>query len=294
MIDFEKINDEIFVLKAPFSIVWTGIVLIIDKTSQKKYLIDSGNDDPEKYIVPALKRMGIEPSSIDYLLNTHCHGDHIGGHSKFVERYNVKTVSYSEGFERLKKPAENAVRIRSRFPQYSPKPQIWLEGVSADIVMDNNDIIDGRLMLVHTPGHDYDCVCWYDIKTKTIITGDSIQGNGTPTQGIGFYQSLDDYLHTLDTLSKMDIETIVMGHDYNAIGSVIKGKEKVEKTLFICRDYVERYDQFIKKKLDNGEKDVIRIAEELIADMGCGVPEHLFLALYTVSEHIKKIKKARE
>ena len=293
MLDFERINDDIFLLKVPFSIVWTGVILVIDRENNKRYLIDSSNDDPDKYIVPALKNMDIEPESIDYLLNTHCHGDHIGGHSKFVQKYNVKIATYSEGYERLQHPANNAIRIRTRFPQNSPKPQAWLEGVNADVMIENHEILGGRLMLVHTPGHDDDCVCWYDLPTKTIITGDSVQANGTPTQGIGFYQSLNDYLYTLDTLDGMDIETMVAGHDYAGIGSVIMGKDAVKKAINICRDYVQKYDEFIKDRLKHGLDDITKIAEELIADMGCGTPKYLFLALYTVSEHIKRIKEMR-
>ena len=289
--NFEKINDEIFLLKVPFSIVWTGVILIADKKTGKKYLIDSSNDDPEKYIIPALKEMGIEPKDIDYLLNTHCHGDHIGGHAKFVNSYGVKIVTFAGGMERLKNPAQNAIRIRTKFPEYSPPPQSWLEGVDADIPVEDNEVFDERLMLIHSPGHDDDCVCWYDLPTKTLITGDSIQANGTPTQGIGFYQSLDGYLSTLNILSGIDIETIIAGHDYDGIGSVICGKENVEKALSACKSYVNKYDGFIRKKWNKGEKDMAKIAEALITDIGCGMPEHLFLALYTVSEHIKKINE---
>jgi hypothetical protein len=52
-----------------------------------------------------------------------------------------------------------------------------------------------------------DCVCWYDIPTKTAITGDSLQGNGTPTQGVGFYQSLDAYESSVKKLYAYDIKT---------------------------------------------------------------------------------------
>ncbi|MBP3359406.1 MAG: MBL fold metallo-hydrolase [Clostridia bacterium] len=294
MLEFEKINDEIFLLRVPFSTVWTGVIIINDTSNGKNYLIDSSNDNPEKFIIPALGRIGIKPEDIDYLLNTHCHGDHIGGHSVMAKKYGIKVATYANGAARLENPAENAVRIRTKFPNHSPNPQSWLKGVKADIVLEDGEVLGNRLKLIHTPGHDDDCVCWYDLPTRTVISGDSIQANGTPTQGIGFYQSLDDYMKSLDTLCKYDIENIIAGHDYDGIGDVIIGKEKVSEALSVCRDYVKKYDKYIREKYNGGETDAAKIAVELINEMGCGMPKHLFLALYTVTEHIRIIREGKK
>ena len=55
-------------------------------------------------------------------------------------------------------------------------------GCKTDFILEEGDVIAGRLRLVASPGHDDDCVCFYDIPTKTLISGDSLQGNGTRTQ----------------------------------------------------------------------------------------------------------------
>ena len=287
MIRFEEIENGIFLLKTPFSTLWTGVTLI---KRDRNYLIDSGADSPEKYIIPALNNLGMDISDIDYLLNTHCHGDHITGHFDLVNKYGIKTVTYSGGADKLLNPAENAVRIRTKFPEDSPKPQGWLKGVRADITLNDGDVLDDNLILLHTPGHDDDCVCWYDIKTKTAICGDSLQGNGTPTQGIGFYSNMNDYTKTLDKLSETDINQLVLGHCYDGIGDVITGRENVRQAIKLCRDYVAKYSDYIRKCFENGEKDCRQIAIDMIHDIGCGMPEYLFLALYTVTEHMKVIK----
>ena len=145
--------------------------------------------------------------------------------------------------------------------------------------------------MIHTPGHDHDCVCWYDIPTKTIITGDSLQGNGTPTQGVGFYQSLSEYLYSLDKLALIDVENIVLGHDYDGIGGVVFGADNVRKTLAYCSEMVEKYESLIKQYLDEGMTDPAEMAVRLINEVGCGMPEKLFLALYTVTNHLARIIK---
>ena len=290
MYKFEELVKDIYVLKAPFSIVWTGITLI---KGEKNYLIDSGADLPEVYLIPALAELGLQISDIALLLNTHCHGDHISGHNALVTQYGMKTATYEGGVRPLTNPAENAVRIRTKFPEHSPAPQSWLLGVTPDIILKDGEILDGRLQVFSTPGHDRDCVCWYDIPTKTLITGDSLQGNGTPTQGIGFYQSLADYEYTLDKLCALDIENILLGHDYDGLGSCILGKENVRKALDYCKAMPAKYESLIASYCREGMTDAAEIAVRLINEVGCGMPEKLFLALYTVTNHLERINERK-
>ena len=130
MYSFEKVIDGIYLLKTPFSCVWTGIILI---SGEKNYLIDSGADEPEKYIIPALEKMNLKIEDIDYLINTHSHGDHVTGHYTLVNKYNLKTAVISNGVQNLQDPKSNAIRIRSKFPKHSPPPQSWLKGVTPTV-----------------------------------------------------------------------------------------------------------------------------------------------------------------
>ncbi len=287
MYEFEEVVKDIYVMKAPFSIVWTGVTLV---KGEKFFLIDSGANAPEDYIIPALDKLGIKPSDIDYLLNTHCHGDHITGHYDLVTKYALRTATFKGGVSALSDPGSNAIRIRTKFPEHSPAPQSWLKGVNPDIILDDGEVLEGRLRVISTPGHDRDCVCWYDIPTKTLITGDSLQGNGTPTQGIGFYQSLPDYEATIKRLIGEDIENIVLGHEYDGLGDFIIGKENVKKALLLCKTLTEKYEALIRSYIiEDGMTDNAAIAVRLINEVGCGMPEKLFLPLYTVTEHRKKL-----
>jgi len=281
---FEEVLPGTYVLKVPFSIVWTGIVLV---RGEKNYLIDSSHEEPELHLIPALAELGLGPGDIDWLLNTHCHGDHIGGHHALVTKYGLKTAVSREGAESLRDPAKVAIRIRIRFPDDSPPPQSYLKGVEPDLILDEGEWLDGRFTPIPTPGHEQDCVCWYDKVTRTIFSGDSLQANGTPTQGIGFYQSLTAYRQSLARLkARTDIENVVCGHDYAGMGDVVKGREAVAKALETCERYVALYDERIAA-LRNVCKTPVEIVDRLVAEVGCGKPEKRFLALYTVTEHLK-------
>jgi glyoxylase-like metal-dependent hydrolase (beta-lactamase superfamily II) len=130
-------------------------------------------------------------------------------------------------------------------------------------------------------------VCWYDNKTKTAITGDSVQGNGTDAQGIGFYQDLDAYRASIDKLLGADVENLLLGHDYDKLGYLLLGKSATDAALRECLDITERYQQFIDAELKAGNTAPASIAQKLISEHGCGTPGYLFMSVYTVCEHIR-------
>ena len=286
---FEEVLPGTFLLKVPFGPVWTGIILV---RGEKNFLVDSSHLEPERYLIPALGELGMQPSDIDWLLCTHVHGDHIGGHHALHEKYGVKVATLASSADALRDPVKVAIRVRTRFPENSPPPQSYLKGVEPDKLLAEGELLEGRLRAIAAPGHDDDCLVWIDTKTGTAFTGDSLQANGTVCQGIAFYRDLAAYRQTLAKLAKENIENIVCGHDYDGIGSVLRGKANVTAALRYSEERVKLYAERIAAYLKDGvpvESEPVSLAEKLIREVGCGIPEKLFLALHTVSEHLKEL-----
>ena len=282
MENFNQITKDVYLLKVPFGPVWTGVILL---RGEKNILIDSSatDADVDAYVVPALEEMGLKMTDIHYLVNTHSHGDHIGGHARMRQLGDFQVVSYTGSKPKVEDPVPYAIATRTKFPAHSPAPQSFLKGVKVDIALDDGEILENRLQFIHTPGHDDDCVCLLDLPTGTLITGDSLQANGTICQGVGFYKSLPGYLYTLQKLDKLPIKNILCGHDYEGIGYWMEGEAEVKKALSYCRERVDAYDRFIRA---HKEQEPAQIATALIDELGCGTPERLFMCLYTVTEHL--------
>lgn len=288
---FEEVLPGIYLLKVPFGPVWTGISLV---RGEKNVLIDSSHLEPEKYLIPALGDLGMAPDDIDWLLNTHVHGDHIGGHHALVSKYGLKTATLRGAADALRDPVKVAVRVRTRFPKNSPPPQSYLKGVEPDRLLDEGEFLEGRFYALATPGHDDDCLTWVDGKTGTAFTGDSLQANGTPTQGVGFYRDLGAYRNSLKRMAGAGFGNIVCGHDYDGIGSVIMGPDAVRDAILYSSERTELYGSKIREWVQEGvpvEEEPVTLALKLIGEVGCGMPASLFLALHTVSEHLKEINK---
>lgn len=285
---FEEILPGTYLLKVPFGPVWTGIALV---RGEKNILIDSSHLEPETYLLPALDELGMKIDDIDWLLNTHVHGDHIGGHHALVTRYGLKTATLASAADALRDPVKVAIRVRTRFPRNSPPPQSYLKGVEPDRLLDEGELLEGRFRALATPGHDDDCLVWIDTMTGTAFTGDSIQANGTICQGVAFYRDLAAYRQTLAKLSVESLDNIVCGHDYDGIGGVVTGRGAVADALRFCAERVKVYGVRIAAYVKEGvpvEDEPVSLAKRLIHDEGCGMPEKLFLALHTVSEHLKQ------
>lgn len=284
---FEPIVGNLKLLRVPFGTSWTGVVLVDD---EKKILIDSGAlaSDVDDVLIPALRELGYTLGDIDYLVNTHSHGDHIGGYARVRELAPAITVVAAKtDAQNVENPAALAIRTRGKYPSVSPTPQSYLKGVRVDRTLGDGEELDGILTLIETPGHDGGCVCWYDNKTKTAITGDSLQGNGTDAQGIGFYQDLDVYRNSVRKLLDSDVDNLLCGHDYDKLGYLICGKDAVTAALENCLALTDLYQSFVDDELVAGNTDPAKIAQKLIAQHGCGVPSYLFMSVYTVCEHIR-------
>ena len=290
---FLNITKDIYMLRTPAGGVWSGIILI---DGEEKVLIDSGENAEhiDELLVPALKELGIQLQDIAWLCNTHCHGDHVGGHSRIMKLAHPRVASYRKSVPKLQQPLKYSRLIRAVYPSYSPPAPAVLEGVKTDFILEEGDVIAGRLRLVASPGHDDDCVCFYDIPTKTLISGDSLQGNGTRTQGTALYMDLNAYRNTLDKLRKMDIDNIISAHPYLFTNEMALGKQNAGVYLEKCRQITDIYDNYISERLEEGIKNPVQLAEGLITYMGNEMPKWLFLPLYTVNAHIQAGVKDRQ
>lgn len=288
VLHFEAVADRLWILKTPFSTVFSAVILV---EGNENYLIDSGADTEtvNGCILPALAERGLRPCDIKGLLCTHCHGDHTGGHERLAVGLGIPVLATAEQAKKLADPDFYARKTRTVFPEHSPKPRTGATPIPVARIIRDGQKIGNRLTVLETPGHDTECVSFLDTETGTLITGDSLQCNGTPTQGIGFYKDLPAYRRTLQLIRGLGVSRLIAGHEYDGMGCVINGADHVRQALAASGEMPDRYTAFIREALAKGETDPAVLADRLIRQYGCGQPEYLFMAMYTVAEHIKEI-----
>ena len=289
MPEFVQLRPNIYRLEIPFDGTWTGVILV---RGEKNVLIDSAakSADVDEWILPALKQLGLSLEDITYLACTHCHGDHVGGHTRIYDLCpSIKMACNAASEDKLKDPLKYSKLIRASFPPYSPAAPAALRGVTPDILLKDGEYLTPYLRLVTTPGHDNDTVCWLDERTNTLITGDSLQLNGTITQGTALVMDLAGYRASMRKLSELPVDCIVAGHDYLPLGSIAEGPEAVQEYLTACADSMDHYTAFIQKEWDMGDHDPASLAVKLIGHIDGVMPKFLFLPLYTVTQILKSL-----
>ena len=110
-------------------------------TSQGIIILDTiFTYNSEEEIVGGLKKLGLDPSTIKYVIISHAHGDHVGGAKLLQDRFGARVVMGGPDWDSIDRSVNG-------YPQGKPK---------RDIVADDGQKItlgDTSVTLVTTPGH---------------------------------------------------------------------------------------------------------------------------------------------
>jgi metallo-beta-lactamase class B len=130
-----KVFDNLYFVGTKFHSSWAlttreGIILI-------DTLYDYASDEA---IVGGLRKLGLDPAAVKYVIISHAHNDHVGGAKLMQDRFGSRIVMAGPDWDAV----EQSV---NRFPNGKPKRDI--------VAMDDQKITlgDEAVTLVLTPGH---------------------------------------------------------------------------------------------------------------------------------------------
>lgn len=115
------------------------------KTSDGLILIDALNNalEAQGLIEGGMRRLGLDPAQIKYIVVTHGHGDHYGGAPMLVQKYRARVVASARDWQMM----ETGLEFDS--PQWGRPPQ-------RDIAVNDGDTLtlgDTKMSFYVTPGH---------------------------------------------------------------------------------------------------------------------------------------------
>ena len=110
-------------------------------SSEGIILIDTLYDyNSEEAIVGGMKKLGLDPANVKYVIVSHGHRDHVGGAKLMQDRFKARIVISEPDWDGLDK-------MQNAYPQGKPTRDI----VAAD--GQKLALGDASVTLVHTPGH---------------------------------------------------------------------------------------------------------------------------------------------
>lgn len=259
----KKIDDNIYLLNGKMS---SNIYYLdFDKTA----IIDTGHPAECEKNYDIFEQNGFLLDKIDYIINTHSHGDHVGS-NVFLKKLNpkIKIIGSGKyyGFQELRKNTGILKGSEDDFEEYF-----------IDMEVKDNDEIDlgsHKLKVYETFGHTDDSLSYY-LKNKNYLFSGDIIYYKTITQ-LNYYKdllmSLDELIGTYKRLELVDIELFLPGHGpvindpKENIKFCLKKLERFKKNpdLIIINNLVPSAEYFIHK---NSGCSIENIKEYFIKNM---------------------------
>jgi glyoxylase-like metal-dependent hydrolase (beta-lactamase superfamily II) len=137
---------------------------------------------------------------------------------------------------------------------------------------------DLELIAVHTPGHTRDHLCFFDLATRTLYTGDHIL-NGTTSVVHPGEGDMSDYMNSLRRVQALHPLTILPGHG-----------ERMDDAAAVIEEYIAHRLEREAQVLVAAQGRPAFTPMDLVPALYTGYPVEVYpLAAWTVQAHLDKL-----
>ena len=239
----QKINDRISVLFTEEGFGKSNAVFIDDDT---RIVIDSGAGKIMEQVVP---------DSVEILLNSHCHIDHVWDNNLFVNARILTHPLERENFKDTKKIG--SIESWEKYMNEDPEKYMHLIGGMKeaffgewriDGIIDEGDVIDAgktKINIMHMPGHTSGHLSFFFPDEGLLFCGDICLTKVGPWYG-DEATPVDEFISSIDRIIDMKPDRVVSGHNREVLNSGIRESFEVYRGRIYKRD--ERVLAALKEK----------------------------------------------
>jgi glyoxylase-like metal-dependent hydrolase (beta-lactamase superfamily II) len=175
-------------------------------------VVDSGYDSHKTQTLALIKHT-LGGRKLDWLVNTHCHSDHMGGNAALQRAYACRTTIPEGEAPLIREWSETALML-------GPTGQTAERFTVHDTIMAGDMLDMGGIdwQTIAAPGHDMHAMMFYSEQHRILISGDALWENGF---GVifpvlfakdGDETGYDATQATLNSIAKLDIDVVIPGH----------------------------------------------------------------------------------
>jgi hydroxyacylglutathione hydrolase len=190
-------------------------------------LIDPGLNQFLPELLRDLQSDGIDPKTINIIMNTHLHGDHCWSNEDFKKASGAEILLH-----KVQKQLGDAAATQAS--KFFGVPEAKF---SEDRVVDEDRFSLGEteIEIIPSPGHSPESICFYLPKEKALICGDVIFNQNTGRVDLPG-GSAEQLKKSIERLAKLDVEYLLPGHM-----NIVTGADNVKRNFEFVRQYVFGY-----------------------------------------------------
>ena len=204
-------------------------------------LIDAGMQTPAAMglLEAATGALGLKVSDIEHVFLTHAHVDHAGLASRLAEQYGARVWIHPEEAIRVNGGQAQFMSrglpvVLKRLGAAPDMVDTFMGGLAPAISNYKNQVMDGYerlengmrlpvdgldLEVIHTPGHSYGSVCFFEKKHGLLFSGDTLLPLGPPQTVLSPttpdripWNGFTQLERSLDILAETRASTVLAGH----------------------------------------------------------------------------------
>ncbi len=234
----------------------------------RKALIDAGSPNSAVTILKGIKRLGVNPEEVSYIVITHVHLDHAGGAGTLSkEMPYAEVLVHPRGAKHLVDPTKltsSAMQVLSReeMERYGSMIPVSQEKVR---VLDDNAIIElnsqQRLRVIYTPGHAHHHLSLWEERNKGLFAGDAI-GEYVPGAEFLFVDTpapsfdLASALESIEKARQLPLQVLYFSH--------FGVSRKVEEILRVAQNKLKVWGEVIYQAMKNNRGDLVENLKEFV------------------------------
>lgn len=248
--------------------------------------IDTGTNNSVPILLEVLKRKGISPDAVAYVMPTHVHLDHAGGAGGLMQQCrNATLIIHPRGARHMIEPAKLeagslAVYGEEVFNKLFGR-LIAVDSNRVQLAEDESELdLNGRkLLLLDTPGHARHHYCVYDEISRGLFTGDTFgasypelnQGRSRfifpPTTPVQFDPPA--WLSSLDRLMSLNLQRVYVTHFgmHEEVPALVKLlRQSIQDHAATGQEYVDT-----ENRTDRIAQSLLQAGINYLLDAQCGV-----------------------
>ena len=204
-------------------------------TGEGLILIDPGYANTLYLVIRSIYKLGFDPADIQYIINTHWHGDHTAATAAMVDLCGAKTLIGRADEEKAKQYFE------------------------PDILIDDGDELclgNTTISFMETPGHTKGTISFFfnTEEGKKVYRVGMFGGAGANTMAQGHFDydgCREDYRDSIHRLQKETVDVFIGNHVWNN-DTAVKGELllKTGENRFVDQNLWHEFLSFCEKRLD--------------------------------------------